>query len=149
MIVNGWTLLAHPLFVEQLTALTDHVERLRERDAAGFAKKAAAKRLGAIQKLAFDIIPADPQKADYRLRDALGEEYHHWFRAKFFQQHRLFFRYSAATKLIIYAWVNDEGTKRAYESNTDAYRVFAKMLERGNPPDTWDALLRASAALDK
>jgi toxin YhaV len=37
--------------------------------------------------------------------------------------------------------VNDEGTKRSYQSSDDAYRVFRKMLESGHPPDEWDQLL--------
>ena len=40
------------------------------------------------------------------------------------------------------AWVNDEGSKRSYESKTDAYRVFQKMLESGQPPNDWDDLLQ-------
>lgn len=43
--------------------------------------------------------------------------------------------------MIVYAWVNDEDTKRAYESSDDAYRVFCKMLESGYPPDDWSQLL--------
>ena len=43
--------------------------------------------------------------------------------------------------MIVYAWVNDEDTKRAYESSDDAYRVFRKMLESGHPPDDWNQLL--------
>jgi toxin YhaV len=39
-----------------------------------------------------------------------------------------------AGKVIVLAWVNDEDTKRAYESSDDAYRVFRKMLETGQPP---------------
>ena len=70
----------------------------------------------------------------------LGEGHKHWFRAKFFQQYRLFFRYHAQAKVIVFAWVNDEGTKRAYESSDDAYRVFRKMLESGHPPDDWAQL---------
>jgi toxin YhaV len=42
-------------------------------------------------------------------------------------------------------WVNDESTKRAYESSDDACRVFRKMLESGHPPDDWDQLYRESA----
>jgi toxin YhaV len=56
----------------------------------------------------------------------------------------LFFRYRESAKVIVYAWVNDESTKRAYGSQTDAYRVFAKMLNSGNPPDGWDALMRVA-----
>lgn len=74
----------------------------------------------------------------------MGEQHKHWFRAKFFQQYRLFFRYHAASKIIVFAWVNDEDTKRAYESDDDAYRVFRKMLDRGNPPNDWDALVLAA-----
>ena len=43
--------------------------------------------------------------------------------------------------MIVYAWVNDEDTKRAFERSDDAYRVFRKMLECGHPPDDWDQLL--------
>jgi toxin YhaV len=56
-------------------------------------------------------------------------------------QFALFFRYHQDSKIIVYAWVNDEDTKRAYDSNTDAYLVFKKMLDRGHPPDDWDKLL--------
>ena len=71
----------------------------------------------------------------------MGDDYKHWFRAKFFQQYRLFFRYHEPSKTIVYAWVNDEHSKRAYGSKTDAYRVFEKMLQSGSPPDDWQALL--------
>jgi toxin YhaV len=43
--------------------------------------------------------------------------------------------------VIIFAWVNDDTTLRAYDSRTDAYRVFKGMLEDGNPPGDWKALL--------
>ena len=43
--------------------------------------------------------------------------------------------------MIMYAWVNDDDTKRAFESSDDAYRIFRKMLESGHPPDDWDQLL--------
>ena len=100
-----------------------------------------ADRLAAIAKLAFEVIPQDPARAEYRQGNTLGDEHKHWFRAKFFQQYRLFFRYHASSKVIVYAWVNDDDTKRAYESSDDAYRVFRKMLESGHPPGDWDQLL--------
>lgn len=65
----------------------------------------------------------------------------HWFRARFFQQYRLFFRYHAPSKVIVFAWVNDEDTKRAHESGDDAYRVLRKMLASAHPPDDWNQLL--------
>ncbi|MEZ5435664.1 MAG: type II toxin-antitoxin system YhaV family toxin [Pseudomonadales bacterium] len=140
-VIHGWTIFAHPMFLTQLNALVTQVETLKKNDPTGYTKKNASKRLAAITKLAFDIIPQDPTRAEYRQGNTLGTEHKHWFRAKFFQQYRLFFRYHAPSKIIVLAWVNDEKTKRAYESNDDAYRIFRKMLTNGHPPDNWDQLL--------
>lgn len=71
---------------------------------------------------------------EYRLGTTLGEEHKHWFRAKFFQQYRLFFRFHKESKIIVFAWVNDEDTKRAYDGKRDAYKVFKKMLQNKRPP---------------
>lgn len=142
LVVNGWTIFAHPLFLAQVEALTQQVEALKKRDPKGYAKKHASKRLAAILKLAFEVIPQDPARTEYRQGGTLGAQHKHWFRAKFFQQYRLFFRFQAASKVIVYAWVNDDDSKRAYESDDDAYRVFRRMLESGHPPGDWDALLK-------
>jgi toxin YhaV len=141
LVVNGWTIFSHPLFLSQIEALTQQVEALKQKDPAGYTQKNASKRLAAIAKLAFEVIPQDPARPEYRQGSTLGEGHKHWFRAKFFQQYRLFFRYHAKAKIIVFAWVNDEGSKRAYNSSDDAYRVFRKMLESGHPPDDWDQLL--------
>ncbi len=142
--VNGWTIYLHPLFRAQLESLQQQVEALKRKDPDGYQRRNATKRLTAIARLAFEIIPQDPTRAEYRQGGTLGEQHKHWFRAKFFQQYRLFFRYHTASKIIVFAWVNDEDTKRACESDDDAYRVFKKMLDRGNPPDDWDALVLAA-----
>ena len=42
---------------------------------------------------------------------------------------------------IVYAWVNDENTLRKAGSRTDPYAVFARRLDEGNPPDSWEDLL--------
>lgn len=150
LVVNGWTIYAHPLFLDQLEALIKQVDALKQKDPAGFAKKNAAKRLAAIAKLAFEVIPQDPTRAEYRQGNTLGGEHKHWFRAKFFQQYRLFFRYHDQAKVVVFAWVNDEETKRAYESADDAYRVFRNMLDSSHPPTDWDRLLgEARAEVDR
>lgn len=142
LVINGWTIFAHPLFLNQLEELLMQVENLRRKYPEDYKKKNATKRLAAIVKLAFDVIPQDPTRSDYRQGTTLGDEYKHWFRAKFFQQYRLFFRYHQESKVIVFVWVNDENSKRAYGSNTDAYGVFKKMLESGNPPDDLNKLLQ-------
>ena len=146
LVVNGWTIFAHPLFLDQVEKLIQQVEALSQKDAVGYVHKNATKRLAAISKLAFEAIPHDPGRAEYRQGNALGEERKHWFRAKFFQQYRLFFRYHVSSKVIVYAWVNDKDKKRAYESSDDAYQVFRKMLESGHPPDDWSGLLAEARA---
>ncbi|MGR3274080.1 type II toxin-antitoxin system YhaV family toxin [Acaryochloris marina NIES-2412] len=142
LVINGWNIFAHPLFLQQFEELVTQVESLRRKDPKNYKKKNATKRLAAIAKLAFDVIPQDPTRREYRQGTTLGDDYKHWFRAKFFQQYRLFFRYHQESKIILLAWVNDEKSKRAYESNTDAYKVFRKMLESGHPPDDWNDLLQ-------
>ena len=148
LVIHGWTVFVHPLFLAQIEALILQVESLKQKDPAGYVKKNASKRLAAITKLAFDVIPQDPTRPEYRQGGTLGDAHKHWFRAKFFQQYRLFFRYHAAAKVLVFAWVNDDDSKRAYESSDDAYRVFRKMLEGGHPPDDWDMLLAEARAED-
>jgi len=146
LVIRGWTVFAHPLFLAQIEVLARQVESIKQKDPNGYMKKNASKRLAAITKLAFDVIPEDPARPEYRQGGTLGEDHKHWFRAKLFQQYRLFFRYHAPSKMIVFAWVNDEDTKRARESGDDAYRVFRKMLESGHPPDDWAQLLAEARA---
>ncbi len=145
--VNGWTILLHPLFVDQVAGIVSQVDRAKARDPATYKTKNCSKRLAAILKLAFEVIPQDPAADAYRQGHTLGGDHAHWRRAKFFQQYRLFFRYDQRAKVIIYAWCNDETTKRAYGSRTDAYAVFARMLAKGNPPDSWAELRRECEAV--
>ena len=142
LVINGWNIFAHPLFLDQFEELLAQVESLRQRYPKDYKRKNATKRLAAIVKLAFNVIPQDPTRREYRQGTTLGDEYKHWFRANFFQQYRLFFRYHTESKIVVFAWVNDEHSKRAYDSSTDAYRVFKKMLASGNPPDDWNELLK-------
>ncbi len=144
--INGWSIFAHSLFLDQFEELLTQVELLRQKYPQNYQKKNATKRLAAIAKLVFEVIPQDPTRNEYRQGATLGEKYKHWFRAKFFQQYRLFFRYHQASKIIVFAWVNDDNSKRAYGTKTDAYRVFQKMLENDRPPDNWDLLLKETKA---
>jgi len=145
VVIHGWTVFAHPLFLAQLEALSRQVQILQQKDPGGYTRKNASKRLAAITRLAFDLIPQDPARPEYRQGSTLGASHKHWLRAKFFQQYRLFFRYHAESRMIVYAWVNDEDSKRAFDSSTDAYRVFSKMLESGHPPDDWKQLQSQAA----
>jgi len=52
LICNGWTILVHPLFTDQLNELTSQVEKLKQKDSTSYINNAATKRLAAIHKLA-------------------------------------------------------------------------------------------------
>ena len=147
-VVNGWTLYAHPLFLDQLERLTKAVERAAKKNLTGFAASADAKLLAAMRKLMFEVIPIDPARPEFRQGGTLGQARKHWFRAKFGGgRFRLFFRYSTTARIIIFAWVNDRDTLRTYGAKSDAYAVFKAMLDKGNPPEDWAALMAQSAAL--
>ncbi|MCC0807203.1 type II toxin-antitoxin system YhaV family toxin [Methylobacterium sp. W2] len=147
MVIDGWTVFAHPLLLDQLERAAAAVDAAKAADPKGYRGTAQAKLLAMLARLIFETIPSDPTRQDYRQGDTLGRARMHWFRAKFGNgRFRLFFRYDSKTKVIIFAWVNDETTLRTYGSKTDAYHEFKGMLAKGNPPDDWKALLAAASA---
>jgi len=143
--INGWTVLAHPCFQEQITNLTEQVEKEREKNPDTFQGKRCTKLLDVVRKVINGGITVNPSGNEYRQGNTLGEGYRGWRRAKFAAgRYRLFFRYDTQSKIIILAWMNDETTLRTYGSKSDAYRVFKGMLEDGNPPDDWAELVEES-----
>jgi toxin YhaV len=148
VLVNGWRLYVHPLFDEQLTKLVEKVEALADKDPDHYRDEAASKLLATINRYIREIIPGDPSRAEFRQGNTLGTDNRHWFRAKFHERYRLFYRFSSREKVIIYAWVNDERTLRKSGSKTDPYTVFRSMLEAGDPPSSMEHLLARSRELN-
>lgn len=141
-VVNGWSIYAHPIFLDQLEELIEEVEDKKQRDPEDWKGKNCSKRLAAILKIVSELVPSDPSASAFRQGSTLGSSRKYWFRAKFFQQYRLFFRFNQSAKVIALAWVNDESTLRAYGKKTDAYATFKNMLDSGNPPDDFDQLIK-------
>ncbi len=141
----GWRLLFYTEFGRQRGRLKEAAERARRKDPQGFESNVNVKLLRAVDRAVSEVIPQDPSRAEYRQGNMLGRGYRHWRRAKIGRRFRVFFRYDARAKVIVYAWINDERTLRSSGSKTDPYRVFAGMLARGNPPDDWASLIAGSA----
>jgi toxin YhaV len=141
MVVNGWKLYVHPLFEQQFRQLVEQVEALAAKDPMGYKDLPAAKLLATINRHIRETIPRNPGAAEFRQGNTLGSDNRHWFRAKFHERYRLFYRFSSREKVIIYAWVDDERTLRKSGSRTDPYRVFRAMLEAGDPPNTLEQLI--------
>jgi toxin YhaV len=146
---NGWKLFAHPAFSEPFDKLLETVEVFEQRSPQSYPSHPTAKLLKRVTDLILEEIPRDPNAAEFQLGNTMGREYRHWRRAKFLGRFRLFFRFSAAHKAIVYAWVNDETTLRKAGAKNDPYAIFVKRLRRGNPPDGWDDLLEAAERLKR
>ena len=141
----GWTILAHPLFLDQIERLVAAAEA----EASGLTRLPGpnAKLLAHLLDLAFDKIPRDPGNTAFRQGGTPGDDRKHWFRGTTGNgRYRLFYRFQSGARILVYAWVNDENSLRTYGSSTDAYAVFAKMLNEGNPPDSFDSLVAAASS---
>lgn len=149
LVIHGWSIFGHGSFLDHFESLIAEVETLKERHPQNWYRKNSAKRLLAIRKLITETIPASPTSTQFRQGNTLGRSRKHWFRAKFYQQYRLFFQFNSVRKIIVYAWVNDDKSLRARGSNTDAYETFKGMLDSGNPPDSFDSLLIEAKASAK
>jgi toxin YhaV len=141
---HGWNLLFHDCLIEQLQKLEVAVLSAKVQDSKCFESNANVKLFNALSQLILDTVPSDPNREDYRQGNTMGTAFRHWRRAKIGRRFRLFFRFDSKTRLIIYAWVNDENTLRSAGSKSDPYTVFQNMLQRGHPPDDWAALVSAS-----
>lgn len=141
---NGWLLLAHPHFEDQYSRWFNEVKRLAKSKPNAYKSSYKTKRLAALEKLVFEVITLDPSHQRFLLGNSLGENNRSWRRAKLGSQYRVFFRFDSRAKIIVYAWVNDQDSLRAYGSKNDAYLVFASLLNKENPPSSWDELLEQS-----
>ena len=143
---HGWNLLFHDCLTAQLQKLARAAARAKVQDPDGFESNANVKLFNALSHLMLEAVPSDPNREDYRQGNTMGSTFRHWRRAKIGRRFRLFFRFDSKTRIIIFAWVNDEKTLRSSGSKTDPYAVFRKMLESGDPPDDWATLIAASKA---
>lgn len=146
LVLNGWKIYFHSCVLEQIGSLAQTVADLKVAKPQEYQRKKETKLLRAIERVIEERIVADPLHVQFRQGDTLGDTYKHWFRAKFLEQFRLFYRCSDEHKTIVIGWVNGFDTLRAYGSKTDAYRVFKAMLNAGDPPDGWEELLSQAKA---
>jgi toxin YhaV len=139
---HGWILLFHACVSAQLQKLHAAAERAKQQDPNGF--DANVRLFNALSKLIFEAVPSDPNREEYRQGNTMGPAFRHWRRAKIGRRFRLFFRFDSKSKIIIFAWVNDENTLRSSGGKNDPYAVFKRMLAKGHPPDDWVTLISAS-----
>ena len=149
MEVNGWWVFVHPLFQSQLEKLTERVEKIKSDNPQGYEFHSATKLLATINHYIMEAIPRDPNRSEFRQGNTLGADNRHWFRAKFHVRYRLFYTFSSRQKVIIYVWVNDESSLRKAGAKTDPYKIFKRMIEAGEPPNSFEELLRRSKEMGR
>jgi len=145
--INGWRIIVHQDLDAQISKISTSVVGDLIAGRVTDLRGPRQKFLKALGRAMREVIPARPGAAEHRLGRALGNQPEVWFRVKFLQQYRLFYRYDSVQKIILYVWVNDQESLRAYGSKTDAYAVFKKMLASGYPPGSFEELLKQSREL--
>src|SRR5260370_1679718 len=118
MVVNGWMFLFHEAVIGQVKNLGDAYARARKASPKNFQSNANVKLFAALGKLMLEVIPADPNKPEYRQGNTLGKQYRHWFRVKFFGRFRLFFRFDRRARILVHTSVNDAHTLRHRAAKT-------------------------------
>jgi toxin YhaV len=79
----------------------------------------------------------------------LGKGFAHWRRIKndMPDRYRLFFQFSDAEMVVIFAWLNDQWCVRRNGDFNDVYAVFARLLAGGKIPNQFTELLAQSALM--
>lgn len=144
----------HPLFVRVFEELLEEAEKIKVNQPAAFDRHPKVKLLAKITNLVFDEIPQDPSHTKFNQGNTLGPNNRAWKRAKF-GRYRLFFRYhskiqknNAELKVIVFVWLNDEKGLRKEGDKNDPYALFERMLKAGNPPSSFEDLVKDSVTLD-
>lgn len=131
MKINGWTILFHPLFNDQWQQLLNLVKSLRSRlSEEDFVQHPQVKLFKALTVGIEQKIPNDPLASYFALRKPL-DKYSRLKKMGLPNRYRLFFKVFPQQKVIIILWL---GFPRKEGDKKDCYRVFAKMVKKGQFP---------------
>jgi len=99
----------HNLYYQRVAQLKEHVKALHEKlSPEEFKQHKTVKFAFRIRHADQEIIPQNPDKPEYRLREEL-RKYRRYKQG--LQRYRLFFCFSAHPKIILYLYLNDEKSK--------------------------------------
>ena len=138
MKINGWTILFHPLFNDQWQQLFHQVKSLRSRlPIEDFVRHPQVKLFKALTVGIEEKIPNDPLASYFALRKPL-DKYSRLKKMGLPNRYRLFFKVFSQQKVIIVLWL---GFPRKEGDKKDCYRVFTKMVKKGQFPRTLKDLI--------
>ena len=136
--INVWLTLYHPVFLRRYRALSATVRELKERlPEEDYREHPTVKLFAAVRKLIGEIVPADPNAREYRLRKPL-ERHRRAKKRGLPARYRLLWVFSTTEKFILFTYLNDGATIRKEGAATDPYSVYEQMVKRGEIGDDFD-----------
>ena len=150
-VCNGWSIVFGPRFAARFSEMVERATGLRAKlSEEEYRRHPDVKLLTAVQRAITDIIPANPNAAEFRLRGDLGN-FRRLKKRGLPERYRLFYTYSSTAKAIILLYLNDANTLRAEGSGNDPYVVFSGLVASGDVgPDfeaNWGLWVRANPGL--
>ena len=125
---SDYLLMYHLFYYQRIAQLKEQVKKLRHKlNEEEFRQHEIVKLAYRIRKADQEIIPQDPNRPEYLLRDDLRK-----FRRykQGLQRYRLFFCFSNQPKIILYLYLNDEKGLRKSGAKSDPYQEFKKLVNK-------------------
>ena len=141
MKINGWTILFHPLFNNQWQELLNAVKSLKLRlSPEEFIRHPQVKLFKALTVGIEEKITQDPLAKYFALKKPL-DKYSRLKKMGLPSRYRLFFKVFPQQKIIIILWL---GFPRKEGEKKDCYRIFSKMVEKGQFPVNLEDIIESN-----
>ena len=127
---HGWTLLFHEGFIEQLRKVQAAAVPLSDSEPQQFDGDANAKLFQALSHWVMDAVPGDPSRDGFRHCNIAEPAHSNWRCAKIGRRFRLFFRYDARAKVIVFAALKDWTALDATVTKAQRQRMTTPHQER-------------------
>lgn len=110
---HGWTLLFHEGLIEQLRKVQAAAGPVVGSELQRFDGNANAKLFQTLSHWVMDAVPGDPSRDAFRHCNIAEPAHSNWRCAKIGGRFRLFFRYDARAKVIVFAALKDRAAVMA------------------------------------
>lgn len=119
----------HAIYYRRIQALKEHVKELKAHlPEADYRQHEIVKFAARVRWADQVIIPQNPDRRDYRLKDTL-RKYRRYKQG--LRRYRLFFCFSNTPPIILYLYLNDEEHLRKEGDRNDPYRAFKRLVDQG------------------
>lgn len=125
---SKYLLKCHKFYADAVDALKQEIKNLKlSLNHEEFLQHPDVKFAERLRKATKEIIPEDPNKKEYQLRDEL-KKYRRYKQG--LQRYRLFFAFSVHHPTIIYLYINDKSSLRKDGDKNDPYAIFTKLVKQ-------------------